>query len=59
MRLMLGFMLQDFVDAEATALISAGPHERSEDRVAHRNGTRAKKVSTTTGDLSVRIPRLR
>src|SRR3954462_11928607 len=59
MRQMLGFMLQALVDAEATAAIGAAPHERTEDRVAHRNGTRAKTVSTTAGDLSVRIPKLR
>jgi putative transposase len=59
MRQMLGFMLQALVDAEATSAIGAAPHERSEDRVAHRNGSRAKTVSTTAGDLSVRIPKLR
>jgi len=59
MRQMLGFMLQALVDAEATAVIGAGPHERSEERVTHRNGSRAKTVSTTAGDLSVRIPKLR
>ncbi|CAB4753481.1 unannotated protein [freshwater metagenome] len=59
MRQMLGFMLQALVDAEATAAIGAAPHERTEDRVAHRNGTRSETVSTTAGDLSVRIPKLR
>jgi putative transposase len=59
MRQMLGFMLQALVDAEATSVIGAAPHERSEDRVAHRNGSRAKTVSTSAGDLSVRIPKLR
>lgn len=59
MRQMLGFMLQALVDAEATSVIGAGPHERSQDRVTHRNGTRPKTVSTTAGDLTVRIPKLR
>jgi putative transposase len=32
MRRLLGTMLQALVDAEATAHIGAGPHERTEDR---------------------------
>jgi len=59
MRQMLGFMLQALVDAEATSVIGAAPHERTEDRTTHRNGSRAKTVSTTAGDLTVRIPKLR
>lgn len=56
MRQMLGFMLQAFVDAEATSVIGAAPHERSDERTTHRNGTRPKTVSTTAGDLTVKIP---
>lgn len=59
MRQMLGFMLQALVDAEATSVIGAAPHERTEDRTTHRNGTRPKTVSTTAGDLTVKIPKLR
>lgn len=59
MRQMLGFMLQALIDAEATSVIGAAPHERTEERTNHRNGTRAKTVSTTAGDLTVRIPKLR
>jgi len=59
MRTMLGFMLQALVDAEATAQIGAAPHERSAARTTMRNGTRDKTVSTTAGDLSVRIPKTR
>ncbi len=59
MRQMLAFMLQTLIDAEATAVIGAAPHERTEDRVTHRNGARAKTVSTTSGDLTVKIPKLR
>ena len=59
MRQMLGFMLQALVDAEATAAIGAEPHQRTEDRITQRNGTRSKTVSTTAGDLTVKIPKLR
>ena len=59
MRQMLGFMLQSLVDAEATSVIGAAPHERTEERTTHRNGTRPKTVSTAAGDLTVKIPKLR
>lgn len=38
MRQMLGFMLQALVDAEATSVIGAAPHERTEDRTTRLNG---------------------
>ena len=59
MRMMLSAMLQALVDAEATSVIGAGPYERSDARTTQRNGTRDKTVSTTSGDLTVKIPKLR
>ncbi len=59
MRTLLTTMLQALVDAEATARIGAGPHERTETRTTQRNGTRGKTVSTTAGDLTVKIPKVR
>jgi putative transposase len=59
MRLMLSAMLQALVDAEATAHIGAGPYEHTPTRMTQRNGTREKTVSTTAGDLMVKIPKLR
>lgn len=50
---------QELIDAEATAVIGAGPWQRSSDRTVLRNGTRSKTVSTTAGDLELRIPKLR
>ena len=55
MRRLLGGMLQAVVDAEATARIGAGLHERSEARTTQRNGTRDKLVTTAAGDLTVKI----
>jgi len=52
-------MYQALIDAEATAVIGAGPWERSEDRTAVRNGTRPRVLTTTAGDLELRIPKLR
>jgi hypothetical protein len=59
MRLMLSAMLQALVDAEATAHIGANPYEHTPTRTTQRNGTREKTVSTTAGDLMVKIPKLR
>ena len=59
MRRLLGGMLQAVVDAEATAHIGAGLHERSEARTTQRNGTRDKLVTTAAGDLTVKIPKVR
>jgi len=51
--------LQDLIDAEATAKIGAGPHERTPDRVTHRNGTRPKTLATPAGEVDLQIPKLR
>jgi len=50
---------QALIDAELTAVIGAGPWERSENRTTQRNGSRARTLSTTAGDLELRIPKLR
>ena len=52
-------LYQALIDAEAHAVIGAGPWERTEDRVAVRNGTRPRILTTTAGDLELRIPKLR
>ena len=52
-------MLQELIEAEATAVIGAGPHERSQARVVQRNGHRPRTLSTTAGDLELAIPKLR
>jgi len=59
MRRMLTMMLQELIDAEATAVIGAGPHERSTARTTQRNGTRDKVVTTGVGDVNVKIPKTR
>ena len=42
----LALVLQALIDAEATQYIGARPYERSEQRTAHRNGTRSRLLST-------------
>ncbi len=59
MRTLLETMLQALVNAEATAHIGAGPHERTDARTTQRNGTRDKLIATATGDLTVKIPKVR
>jgi putative transposase len=58
-RTSLEWILQQLIEAEASAVIGAGPYERSEDRLTLRNGHRAKLVSTPAGDLELAIPKLR
>jgi Transposase, Mutator family len=48
---------QALIDAELTAVIGAGPSERSDARSAQRNGSRPWTLTTTAGDLELRIPR--
>jgi putative transposase len=54
-----GTIYQALIEAELTAVIGAAPHERTEMRVAQRNGHRPRMLSTTAGDLELRIPKLR
>jgi transposase-like protein len=50
---------QALIEAELTAVIGAGPHQRTDARTGMRNGHRARTVTTTAGDLELKIPRLR
>jgi putative transposase len=50
---------QALIEAELTDLIGAAPHERSAERTNLRNGHRPRILTTTAGDLELRIPKLR
>jgi putative transposase len=52
-------MYQELIDAEARGVIGAGPWERNDSRASIRNGSRPRTLSTTAGDLDLRIPKLR
>lgn len=52
-------LYQELIDAEAAAFIGAAPFERTPERVAQRNGGRARTLTTTAGQLDLRIPKLR
>lgn len=50
-------MLQELLDAEASAFIGALPHERTDSRINRRNRTRDEIVTTGIGDVNVKIPK--
>ncbi|WP_030512650.1 IS256 family transposase, partial [Microbispora rosea] len=52
-------VLQALIEAEATALIGAAPHQRTETRTTQRNGYRDRLLTTAAGDLELKIPKLR
>ncbi len=54
----LALVLQALIDAEATQHIGARPYERTTQRTTHRNGARARLLSTKAGDVELRIPKL-
>jgi putative transposase len=58
-RTSLEWILQQLIEAEATAFIGAAPHERTEARTTQRNGHRPRLLSTKAGDLELKIPKLR
>jgi putative transposase len=55
----LALVLQALIDAEATEVIGARPYERTQARTTHRNGSRARLLSTKAGDVELKIPKLR
>ena len=52
----LALVLQALIDAEATQHIGARPYERTEQRTAHRNGTRSRLLSTRPATSSCASP---
>jgi len=58
-RRLLETTLQGLIDAEVTAKIAAGRHERTDTRSNCRNGNRDRTLSSPSDDLELRIPKLR
>jgi putative transposase len=52
-------MLQELIEAEATARIGAEWNEHTETRTVFRNGHRDRTLTTQAGDLDLGIPKLR
>ena len=49
---------QALIEAELTQTIGAAAHDRTDAHTAQRNVYRARILSTTAGDLELRIPKL-
>ena len=58
-RLLTQRAFQELINAEAETVIGAAPYERSDGRTTQRNGTRPRTLTTTAGDLDLKIPKLR
>lgn len=52
-------ILQELIEAEATARIGAEWNERTESRTTWRNGHREKTLTTQAGDVELAIPKIR
>jgi putative transposase len=55
----LCWVVQQLMEAEVSELIGAAHGERSEERLTHRNGYRARRWDTRAGELELAIPKLR
>jgi putative transposase len=55
----LALVLQAMIEAEAAEVIGAGRYERTASRTTHRNGSRARLLSTKAGDVELKILKLR
>lgn len=58
-RTVLERILQELIEAEATAAIGAVPYQHSDQRTNLRNGHRDRGLTTTAGDVELHIPKLR
>ncbi|MCW3159474.1 transposase, partial [Micropruina sonneratiae] len=52
-------VLQELIEAEATAVIGAARYERTPDRVTERNGVRPRELMTKAGTVELAVPKLR
>jgi transposase-like protein len=50
---------QALIEAGLSSVTGAVPHQRTDTRTTHRNGHRQRVLSSTAGDLELRIPKLR
>jgi len=50
---------QALIEAELSSVIGALPHQRTDARTGYRNGYRSRTLSSSAGDLELRIPKLR
>ena len=58
-RRVLEFMANAAMREEVRAHLGAGPHERSQGRRGHRNGTKVRKLNTRVGEVGLDVPQVR
>jgi putative transposase len=51
--------LQQLIELEASAVLGADRHQRTEERLGHRNGYRPRSLATQAGDIDLLIPKFR
>jgi transposase-like protein len=51
--------LNELLDSEAEALTNAGKYERKADRAGYRSGHYDRNLTTTSGDVNLKIPKLK
>ena len=56
---LLETVLNQILNAQAEDQIGAAPYERTEGRVAYRNGYRTRQLYTRVGQLTLRVPQFR
>jgi len=56
---LLEAVLNQVLDAQASEQVGAGRYERSDDRVAYRNGYRPRQLYTRVGPLTLLVPQMR
>jgi len=49
--------LQQLIELEVAAFLGADLHERTEERLGHRNGYRSRTLTTQVGDLALQNPK--
>ena len=59
LRAMAEMFTQFVMEAEVSQKVGAEPHERSDERVTHRNGYRERRWDTRVGTLNLQVPKLR
>ena len=51
--------LQQLIELEVAAVLGADRHERTDERLGYRNGSRPRLLTTQLGDIPLSIPKLR
>jgi transposase-like protein len=50
---------QQLIELVVAAVLGAERHERTDERLGYRNGSRPRLLTTQVGDIDLRIPKLR